>query len=461
MSTKSPNVDAVSHGEFRRGPGTTRGRRGGPPINRRALIRAGSVAGLWGIVGCLDRAPGETDGSAEAAQETGDEGLDPTETGAVGETDEAEETDDAEVTSDPDCVISGRLTDETTLGADCELYTVPENLRVEATLSIEPGVTLVFGRDTTLEVSSSGSLVAVGTEDEPITFTGEQASRGYWKGITFDRSGDAENRLESVVVEYGGGPSQRHGPANVRLEGTGSSRSLLSVSNSTLRESEGYGLFVDRWSALETFDGNVLTGNALGAASVASTSADDLDSSSTYAGNDRDVVLVEGVTIDEDREIRWPALDADLLVSDGTLVHGRLTVDPGATLLFGQDASIDVRSTAGGLTAEGTAEEPITFAGEQPTPGYWKGLGFVDSNSVHNVLRHAIVEGGGSAGFYGGFAGGPPANVTIAASSSSTSRLTLSDVSLRDSGGECLFSRGNVVLEATRIETDGCEGSVP
>jgi len=72
-------------------------------------------------------------------------------------------------------------------------------------------------------------------------------------------------------------------------------------------------------------------------------------------------------------------------------VMNLLTIDPGTTLVFMNHAGLKV-SAAGGLAAAGTAEAPVVFTGEAPTPGYWNGISFDRSAEYDNVISHATIE---------------------------------------------------------------------
>ncbi|MGB2987369.1 MAG: hypothetical protein WBE26_16000, partial [Phycisphaerae bacterium] len=108
-------------------------------------------------------------------------------------------------------------------------------------LTIAPGARLVFeaGRDMT--VDSDGQLSAVGTKDQPIVFTGEEQTPGYWGGLRFYHSNSPDNRLDYVTIEYGGG----YHDANLFLDGTLSSPVQLAVTNSLFQESETWGIYLD------------------------------------------------------------------------------------------------------------------------------------------------------------------------------------------------------------------------
>ena len=433
-------------------------------MNRRNVLRYGGALATVGLAGCVGDQRSEPgvpiddsdDDSDNDSEERADDARDDT-TGADGEGEPG--------TEDPDgrtCELGGRISEDTVLGNGCREYLVTRTVSVDsgATLTVEPGVTVTFASGTGIRVRRDGTLSAVGTETDPITFTGERERRGYWSAISFEETG-GPNELQHVIVEYGGAPIQRRTDASVYVEGTSSHRSRVSIVDSTLRESEGYAISVDQWSVLEEFSGNTLTANELGAAHVYSTSADSLDSSTTYAGNDRDVVLVDGVAIGPDASVRWPALDVDYLVADRTLITGgHLTIEPGATLVFRHAASIDVRrdtsGVSGALTAVGTAEEPIRFTGEEESPGYWRGIGFSNAESEDNRFEHVTVEYAGSDSFYGGAAGGPPAIITVTAVEYS-STLSLSDVTLSHSGGHCIYVDESSSVTEVRVSKEACE----
>ena len=71
-------------------------------------------------------------------------------------------------------------------------------------LTIEAGTRIDFGTDTGLKVNNGGSLKAIGTETNPITFSGVDGAAGAWKGLNFDFTQSVNNQLDRCVIEYAG-----------------------------------------------------------------------------------------------------------------------------------------------------------------------------------------------------------------------------------------------------------------
>ena len=94
-------------------------------------------------------------------------------------------------------------------------YHFPEGMDVTNSggkLTIMPGVVMKFGLDSRLGVTEGASgnkpsLIAVGTAQEPIIFTGINSVLGAWKGIYFD-SPSPLNEIAFATIEYASNPDQ-------------------------------------------------------------------------------------------------------------------------------------------------------------------------------------------------------------------------------------------------------------
>lgn len=328
---------------------------------------------------------------------------------------------------------------DTTVTAGC--YQVDSTITVsdQAVLTIEPGVTLKFAPGRSLIVEPTGRLRALGTPDKPIVLTGQEPTRGFWKGVEFNDSNAIENRLEYVTIEYGGGAGTNIA-ANLSLTG-GAAR--VELSHCTLRESGRYGFYFNAGADAPVFEGNTITRNTSGAGYLHPAAVGCLNNfttqESTYGGNDLDAILVMDGATREDHT--WPALadtdgPVDYLLAGHLRVEHHLTIAAGARLVFMADTGCTL-SPEGALTALGTADQPILFSGQDAVAGSWDGLEFYDSDSAENRLQHVIVEYGGGEGSV------LAANIMLV---SNAPRLEITESTIRHSGGWGIWAARGALL---------------
>lgn len=121
-------------------------------------------------------------------------------------------------------------------------------------LTIAAGATVVFRQDSGIEVSTDGAFRAIGAADAPIVFTGYDEIPGYWDGLSFHNAASFDNRLEHVVVEYGGGRLfPWGGRANVVVDESGFD-SRVALAHATTRHSGGWGVWVSNGSSVTLSD---------------------------------------------------------------------------------------------------------------------------------------------------------------------------------------------------------------
>lgn len=88
-----------------------------------------------------------------------------------------------------------------------------------------------------------------------------------------------------------------------------------------------------------------------------------------------------------------PDVSIDYLITCDMNVDADIVIMPGVTIAFATDAGIHVNE-AGSFKAEGTAQNPITFTGEDGVKGSWRGV-LVNSNDPKNIFDHCVVEHAG------------------------------------------------------------------
>lgn len=360
-----------------------------------------------------------------------------------------------------DVVVSNDISEDMVFFS-ANRYIITDNITLrDARLVIQPGTEVRFDQGTGLRIDSDGILDADGTEQEPILFTGTSQSRGWWNGLYFRGTTHPHNLLNYVIIEYGGGEAQHSStdPANLTVSRSISSYAAsVTLTNSILRHSGGFGLFLHANGSMPDSGNNVYTANADGPAAVDAARLHYLDDNSDYTGNDegKNVVHVIGNTVEEN--VIWQSLNAPYFVADDISVSdAEFTIEPGATFYF--DAEKRFRLHSGTVfTIAGTEDDPITFTGSEQTPGWWEGVSVVGTTHPNNIMEHVIIEYGGRAAFHSSTT---PANLTVSRSISSyAASLTLKNSTLRNGAGLGLFlhSNGSLPNSTDNTFTGNTEG---
>ena len=281
------------------------------------------------------------------------------------------------------------------VNSDIPDYIVTGNLTVSgAKLTVQPGVIVAFQSDRRLWIDNDATISAIGTETNPILFTGEQKSNGFWKGIAV-WTNSTENEMEYVTIEYAG--SSNHG-SGVPIAGLAIGNSgKLSLNNSTITNSGDYGMYVEINAQINTFSQNTFNNNdgiPLALSFVQATNLDGLTSFNNENGDNS--IEIFATNFSESQEITLPAFDDNTpyYISGNINVNSGVVIEPGAILKFGADHSMWIDGE-GYLSAVGTESDTIVFTGRQESTGYWKGLVFW-TNNVQNELDYVEVSYGGS-----------------------------------------------------------------
>ena len=290
---------------------------------------------------------------------------------------------------------------------------------VNAGLTLEAGVKLIFNSGSKLEVGSAGSLKAVGTSSSPIVLTGFEKTAGYWKGLLFYRSNTTNNQLDYVTIEYG--------VKNIDTVSFSSDPTRFSIKNSIIRHASNDGIFIyDSSVKLGAFENNQLTANAR-PISLPPNIVKELDSNSTFTGNEDDSIHIQ----DQSLSIvsSWKRLDVPYYFEDSSRydINAGLTIAAGSKLIFYSGAGLNINSN-GYLNAIGNSTNKIIFTGSELTQGYWKGIHFYRSNKASNILENTVIE-------YGGDGTANSGAVSSVCFPSDPSRFTIKNSMIRESLG--------------------------
>ncbi len=270
-------------------------------------------------------------------------------------------------------------------------YIVQGTFTIAAGVTVEPGVRITMTPGARIDINSSGSLSAVGTEENPIFIEGEQDARGYWDFIRF-QSNNPNNRLEHCVISHGGGSSLSNRQAAITLV----SNAQLSMVNTVIRESARNGIIVtDTDNRLPEFENNIVTNCEQYPISIRPQQLSSIDESTEFTtGNGFNQIFVRGTSVSPAVTINRAA--GPYFFEGTTSFENSAEIGPGTLIEMGPGARIEVRST-GSLAINGTETERVTITGAEAAKGYWDFIYFNDSNSLNNEILYADISyGGGS-----------------------------------------------------------------
>jgi len=400
-----------------------------------------------------------SDASAEKPTFTADAEGDYTATLEVSDGD-ATDTDDATITAETQSnvvEIDSDITSDGTWTAD-NIYLVTTTVAVDnsSTLTIEPGTEVRFENDVAFHVNGGASLVADGTSDDPVSMTATDGNeqQGWWRGVAI-YSGNTDNTMNYVEVRHAGSTDMNgiSEAANVALNGGPNSAATLTLTNSTIADGAGYGVYFDTdTDTFQDFASNSFSGTANAPMWIPFDQVGALDEGSSFPAET--TVRVFGGSFDAAiaSEVSMAALSGDTPyrfsstpnVNDG----GTLTVDPGVEMTFENDVAFHVNGGAS-LVADGTSDDPISMtatAGNEQQ-GWWRGVAIYSSNT-NNTMNYVEVRHAGSTDM-GGIS--EAANVALR-SAFSGGFFDLENSILTDSGNHGIYCDGD---DATFSDSGG------
>ncbi|MEX0723853.1 MAG: PKD domain-containing protein [Gracilimonas sp.] len=294
----------------------------------------------------------------------------------------------------------GYLNNDGTISALDVAYRIIDNniFKISSEVTIGPGTVMEFGEASGLYANGNAKLTVNGENGNPILLTGVEKTDGYWKGIGFD-SGDSRHVITFTTIEYGGNASTHSGlnePANIALEDN-----VLEISNSTVRNSGKWGIYVESGnSSLPDFSENLFSLNTNAPMYIPPSLIFAIDSASDFTDNDERYLLIWNASTTRSGTVSPLAGDVHYRVERNALLrfNSEVTLDDGVEMEFEEASGVFMQSSSK-LVANGTSNDGVllTSAEDNPTKGFWKGVGF-DSNNLTHELTHLTIEyaGGGN-----------------------------------------------------------------
>jgi len=258
-------------------------------------------------------------------------------------------------------------------------------------LTIDPGTEIQFASGADLVITANSSIALEGTAEDRILLTGEDKTPGYWGGVLILGSSSFKNKIHYTTIEYGGDLSvQTNNKAGLNILES----AKLSLINSSITHSSGFGIFVER-DAQITFSNNLITQNLI-AGRIYSDIIKYLDVETDFSGNVGDYMEILTNTMSSAET--WPGINIPYLFYNNFNITNALTIGAGATLLFAENKRLDVSGETSSLTAIGEPGNPITFSSKSiidntNLPQYWRGIYFRNSNGNDlNFFENVIIN---------------------------------------------------------------------
>ncbi|MFN2323950.1 MAG: Ig-like domain-containing protein, partial [Trueperaceae bacterium] len=184
----------------------------------------------------------------------------------------------------------------TAQGSGCTDYVVQSPIDVTDSLTIEAGTVVHFEQEAGLRVTgSSGSLDAAGSAGNPVRFAGTQPTPGWWRGIEMWRTGSTNpSSLEHARIEHAGYADANDPAFSLQLGTPGTTDvtdvNVIAITNTTIRDGAGFGLYATRFSTVSAFADNTITGHADAPVRASARNSGFLDGASDLTGNANDYV---------------------------------------------------------------------------------------------------------------------------------------------------------------------------
>lgn len=260
------------------------------------------------------------------------------------------------------------------------------------TLTIEPGTHVILAADVSLDFgwnSNPTTILANGTEDDPIRFCGESAGAGYWSNIHFGPKVTSNSTIANVLLADGGGTS-----AALHLEAP------VKIDNLQIRDSGSDGIWATDFAASSknlTVDG----AGSKAAVLLAPGAVTHFPMGGSFTGNTQNLAALRFDTISVDTTFKNVGIPY-LQELDIDVPAAAVTFEAGVEYQFAADTLLDIgwNSGAATLSAVGTSSSPVVFRGRTESAGFFAGILIERNVRTASKLANVKIRNAGAAGRY-------------------------------------------------------------
>jgi hypothetical protein len=308
---------------------------------------------------------------------------------------------------------------------------------IQKTLTINAGVQVYMNTNAYLDISGTeGYLKILGTAGNRVTFNPvptSTAAKGAWGHIEINTNNANEIRYTDFIK---GGKDSDYGAIRV---GNGT----LSITNSKITDSKGYGIATNSSATISEFANNTITGCEQSPVWIGHISqAAAFDATSTLTGNTDDYIGISAGTMETATTIKATSVPY-FFNSWNNITKGKLTIKEGATFYMNTNAYIST-SAQGLLSIEGTAGSPVKFTRLPGLGYYWQEIEINEANG--SKIEHCVFE-------YGGYDYG---EVVV----DGNRTLTLSNVKFKDAKTYGIYIDGGASVTGTNVTFENCPTNV-
>jgi hypothetical protein len=272
-------------------------------------------------------------------------------------------------------------------------------------LTIESGTKLKFNTYGTLLVGqyadSLAVLTAEGTASDSIYFLPVKEKNDYdsrWKNLKFGPGAQEGSSIAYARIEHTSGTIST-GYGGLMLEGA-----AVAINNTYFLDAGTYGVYCDEEGRFLSFENNVIHNDGRDGISIHANWVHTIGNTNSIIA-DHEILVQKDII--EHSAVTWKKQPFPYtiygLIDLGTDNAGgsMLNIEAGSTIAFVQRQSIQLYSygsEGGGIIANGTAEEPITFtsAKDSQQPGDWERISLGSKTKEGTIFNHCIFEYGGN-----------------------------------------------------------------
>ncbi len=271
-------------------------------------------------------------------------------------------------------------------------YYATRSIEINAGLTLEPGVVIESGADVRFRVIGTDAyLNAEGTSAKNIIFHGKDKVKGSWKNLHL-ASNNVNNKLDFVQILYAGSSEQSGQKTALFIQNDRDTR--VSIKNTTIKYSDGYGLYVNGDSGnITEFSNNNFSDNAAAPIRFGAMNTYVLDKNSVFENNGIQAIeLQAGTTTDFNTSGTVVNAGLPYHVYSSFHLKADITFESGVVCRFDKGKGMRIAADAAIIAI--AESDSIVFEGLVAAQGAWVGM-TIESPSPLNYMDGVIIRHGG------------------------------------------------------------------